>query len=78
MCMSNLPIEFDEHGDPYLAEEAEAVDRPACGCGEDVAVDDLDPAEAFDDIAESVPDDVLEHLDEGPDAAEPATPTGDD
>ena len=78
MCMSNLPIEFDENGDPHLAEEADEVDPPACGCGDDVVLDDLDATEAFDDIAATVPDDVLEHLEDAPDAAEPATPTGGD
>ncbi|WP_396611345.1 hypothetical protein ACH9L7_14195 [Haloferax sp. S1W] len=28
MCFSNLPLEFDEDGNPFLAKEAEAVERP--------------------------------------------------
>jgi hypothetical protein len=75
MCMSNLPIEFDENGDPHLAEEADDVDRPACGCGEAAALDDGDPADAYEEIVESVPDDVLDHLEAG---VEPATPAGGD
>lgn len=71
MCMSNLPIEFDEQGDPYLAEEAEDVDQPTCGCGEEVALAELNPEDAFADIADTVPDDVLEHLEGGPEEAEP-------
>ncbi len=78
MCMSNLPIEFDEHGDPYLAEEADDVDQPTCGCDDEVALEELDPESAFADIADSVPDDVLEHLEDGPEAADPPTPTGGD
>jgi len=87
MCMSNLPIEFDENGDPHLAEAADEVDRPGCDCGDDVALDDLDPEDAFADIAESMPGDVLEHLEAGsdapeppdaPDASDPPTATGGD
>jgi hypothetical protein len=28
MCFSNLPVAFDDEGNPYLAEEAEDVDPP--------------------------------------------------
>ena len=27
MCFSNLPIEFDDEGNPYLAEEADGVEE---------------------------------------------------
>lgn len=63
MCFSNLPIEFDENGDPSLAEEADDVERPGCGC-EEVALEELDPEEAFHDIVASVPEGVRDHLDE--------------
>jgi hypothetical protein len=62
MCFSNLPIEFDENGDPSLAAEADDIHRPGCGCEEEVALEDLDPEEAFHDIVESVPEDVREHF----------------
>lgn len=56
MCFSNLPIEFDEDGDPHLAEAAEAVSEPGecdhegsapegtdCGCtGVDTTESDAD------------------------------------
>jgi hypothetical protein len=66
MCFSNLPIEFDEEGNPRLAEEAEEVERPACGCIDDapaLALDEDDPEEAFEEIVESVPDEVRARLD---------------
>lgn len=28
MCFSNLPVEFDDHGNPYLADDAEPVEYP--------------------------------------------------
>jgi hypothetical protein len=31
VCFSNLPLEFDEEGNPYLAEEADEVERPGDG-----------------------------------------------
>lgn len=65
MCFSNLPIEFDENGDPYLAEAAEAVHQPGCGCDADADLAELDPEAAFEDIVESVPDDVRRHLEDG-------------
>lgn len=71
MCFSNLPIEFDEDGDPYLADAAEEVSEPGthttsahdCGCPERAdALDDADPEEAFADILESVTDAGRSHL----------------
>lgn len=63
MCFSNLPIEFDESGDPYLAEEAEDVEHVAdCGCGTDVAIDEDDPEAVFEAVASTVPEDVREEL----------------
>ena len=74
MCFSNLPIEFDDEGNPYLAEEAEDVDRPpaseaefesTCGCAEvtdDVALDDADPEFLYESILETMPSDVRERL----------------
>ena len=78
MCFSNLPIEFDENGTPYLKEEAEDVHRPGCGCEDDIALEELDPEEAFDDIVEAVPEDVQEHLEGTDDRPESrATAEGD-
>lgn len=78
MCMSNLPIEFDENGDPYLAEAADEVDVPGCGCEDDVALEALDPEAAFEDIVESVPDDVRERLEGPAETADPPTAGGGD
>jgi hypothetical protein len=70
-----LRIEFDDDGNPYLADEADAVDRPACGCGEDVpALDEDDPEAAFEAIVESVPEEVRTYL-EDDDRPERSTPT---
>lgn len=76
MCFSNLPVEFDDQGDPYLADDADEVSEPGecdhdhgdatihgCGCGEaaDAALD-ADPEEAFEEILESVTDATRTHL----------------
>jgi hypothetical protein len=76
MCFSNLPIEFDENGEPYLAEEADEVDR--LDCAEGVALEELDPEAAFDDIVASVSDDIVEHLGETTDPPERPRRTGSD
>lgn len=72
MCFSNLPIEFDEHGDPYLAEEAETVDRPseeAHGHGD--AIDsreneaegsDPDPEAMYATIMNSLPQNACQRI----------------
>ena len=63
MCFSNLPIEFDEAGDPYLADEAEDVERVAdCGCETDVGIDEEDPEAVFEAVASTVPESVREEL----------------
>jgi len=63
MCFSNLPIEFDEAGDPHLAEEAEDVEHVAdCGCGTDIAIDEEDPEAVFEAVASTIPEDVREQL----------------
>lgn len=71
MCFSNLPIAFDEHGDPYLTDEAEDVGDPGthtttatdCGCGtDDAPLDATDPEDAFADILDSVSDASRMHL----------------
>jgi hypothetical protein len=68
MCFSNLPVEFDENGDPYLADEADDVTHPDeddqvgaiaddCGCApEDNATIDAAPEEAYDAILAAVPE----------------------
>lgn len=81
MCFSNLPVEFDDEGDPYLADEAEEVSQPGvcdhdhagsvpgdCGCGaaDDVTLDEA-PDEAFEEILESVTDATRSHLADGVD-----------
>lgn len=72
MCFSNLPVEFDEDGNPYLAEEAEDVDKPPghvddCGCdlGDSVTDIDLstDPENAYEAILGSLRDDARQHID---------------
>lgn len=61
MCFSNLPVEFDESGDPYLAAEAEDVEHVAdCGRGTDVAIDEDDPEAVFEAVASTVPESVRE------------------
>lgn len=63
MCFSNLPIEFDDAGNPYLADEAEDVEHVAdCGCETDVAIDEEDPEAVFEAVASTVPEDVREEL----------------
>ncbi|WP_049989602.1 hypothetical protein [Natrinema salifodinae] len=74
MCFSNLPIEFDDDGNPYLADEADDVDRPsdadedhpsACGYADvtdDVALDESDPEAIYEEILETMPSDVREQL----------------
>ena len=82
MCFSNLPIEFDEAGNPYLADEAEDVEHVAdCGCGTDVAIDEEDPEAVFEAVASTVPEEVREELGwevesatAGPDSDAPQAP----
>ena len=63
MCFSNLPIEFDEAGNPYLAEDADAVERvDDCGCGTDVGIEEDDPEAVVDAVLSSVPEDVREEI----------------
>lgn len=63
MCFSNLPIEFDDEGNPYLAEEAEKVGHPTdteCGC--EVTLDETDPETMYAAILASMPSDVREQI----------------
>ena len=81
MCFSNLPIEFDDEGNPYLADDADGVDRmPAskadsastCGCSDatdDVAIEDADPEAIYEAILETMPGDVRERLTDPSDRA---------
>ena len=76
MCFSNLPIEFDDEGNPYLADEADDVDRPSeagaasapasdCGCAnesDDVPLDEADPEAVYEELLETIPSDVRERL----------------
>ena len=62
MCFSNLPIEFDANGDPYLAEEAEDVERPdTVDTRTDEALD-IAPQEAYEAILNGVPRSTRERL----------------
>lgn len=69
MCFSNLPIEFDEEGNPYLADEAEEVEDPGNHDRDDERVRDAgeaplgaDPEAAYAEIVADVPDRVREEL----------------
>lgn len=80
MCFSNLPISFDEEGNPYLAEEADDVTRPSAngdGAEGDVRSDAdngegrpagiaEDPRGAYEEILRSVPAPAREHLEGAP------------
>lgn len=74
MCFSNLPVEFDENGDPYLADDADAITHPgdedsvgdgtdgcACVADADLSLDEA-PEEAYDAILASVPETARSHL----------------
>ncbi|MFB6168099.1 MAG: hypothetical protein ABEJ43_04555 [Haloferacaceae archaeon] len=86
MCFSNLPLEFDEDGNPYLAEEADDIERPGehdhaadCGCGTAEGDLDADPEAAYETIVESLPEAAREHVagdDNGP-ATRPESVGGD-
>lgn len=77
MCFSNLPIEFDDEGNPYLADEAEEVEEPGNrdhqshdhNHDDEVAADtgkapalDADPEAAYAEIVADVPESVREEL----------------
>jgi hypothetical protein len=71
MCFSNLPVEFDDEGNPYLAEEADEVDATpgataaGCGCSDgagEVGLDEADPEATYEAILESMPGDVRERV----------------
>jgi O-acetyl-ADP-ribose deacetylase (regulator of RNase III) len=65
MCFSNLPIEFDEEGNPYLAEEADDIEHVTdCGCGTDDGIDEADPEAVFEAVLSSVPEPVREEVGE--------------
>lgn len=61
MCFSNLPIEFDDEGNPYLAEEADDVEQATdCGCDadSDTGIDESDPEDVFQAVLSTVPESV--------------------
>lgn len=62
MCFSNLPIEFDANGDPYLADEAEAVERSDVAEAETNEALDTDPQEAYEVIVGDLPQGAQERL----------------
>lgn len=66
MCFSNLPVEFDQEGNPYLADEAEDVDRPDGRTSEadraGPAEIEADPERAYEAIVNSLPDGAQAHL----------------
>lgn len=71
MCFSNLPIEFDEQGNPTLADDADSVDEfAACGCDETVALETDDPEAAVEAVLSTVPESVREAV-EGTDETPP-------
>lgn len=66
MCFSNLPIEFDDEGNPHLADEAEAVDEPGNrddpDDGDEALALDADPEGAYAEIVADIPEYVREQL----------------
>jgi hypothetical protein len=66
MCFSNLPVEFDEDGDPYLADEADDVTSPGedrvgavaddCSCAAEKDAIDAAPEAAYDAILAEIPE----------------------
>jgi hypothetical protein len=62
MCFSNLPIEFDEEGDPYLAEEAERVEQPDAGVGTTDGELDVEPRKTYEAIVGDMPPSARKHL----------------
>ncbi|PSP88911.1 hypothetical protein BRC90_06265 [Halobacteriales archaeon QS_4_69_34] len=67
MCFDSLPIEFDESGEPSLADDAENVTQPGTddqvgvgegrGCAPDAeAAIDAAPEAAYDAILSAVPE----------------------
>ncbi|MFT4921550.1 MAG: hypothetical protein ACI8XM_000751 [Haloarculaceae archaeon] len=70
MCFSNLPIEFDEQGNPHLVDDAEEDGAEEDGTHEPTGVaeratreDGLDPEHRYDAILDDLPDRAREHLD---------------
>jgi hypothetical protein len=69
MCFSNLPIGFDDEGNPFLAEDVDAIDRPPgsrrdrTGSASSVAPDEANPEAVYVAILETMPNDVRERLD---------------
>ena len=64
ICFSNLPVEFDEQGNPYLTDEADDVKQPERIPGDELSLDD-DPEEAYAEIVAGVPQSVRESLGDG-------------
>ena len=87
MCFSNLPIEFDEQGNPYLAEEADTVNQPGGGTHDhnhdhnhddhhrnETEGGDPDPEAMYATIMDSLPEDARQRIAE---AGETTPPNGD-
>lgn len=86
VCFTNLPVEFDEEGNPYLDEqEAETVERPDAeadvdyddmdkvGCVEGdpgKPLADTDPEEAYGSILAELPEDARERVAESDESAD--------
>lgn len=72
MCFSNLPVEFDEEGNPSLADEAEDVEQPGtcthdgdCNCAADDDEIETDPEATYETIVASLPAGAREHVEGG-------------
>lgn len=86
MCFSNLPVEVDDDGNVYLADEADDVERPVEGRtdptpGGDGVEADLaaDPEGAYRAIVDSLPPDTRAVVEAGdaPDLTDEETAEGD-
>jgi hypothetical protein len=62
MCFSNLPVEFDEQGNPYLAQEAEEIERADATLDETDETLEAAPYEAYEAILDDMPQSVQEQL----------------
>jgi|AntDeeMetagen134_2_1112570.scaffolds.fasta_scaffold01182_8 hypothetical protein len=90
MCFSNLPVEFDADGDPYLADEADDVASPGeddqvgtidddCGCNPDAdTAIDAAPEAAYDAILAEMPETTISVLTDGDTAATEVDSSADD
>lgn len=76
MCFSNLPVEFDEHGNPYLADEADDVDRPRAMSDDEPSLDE-DPRGAYAEIVNDLPEGLRASLAAESDGEADSAETGD-